>query len=459
MPGHVDLLNNFLVSGWATTGDGKSDVIEVVVNGVSEATVLASYFRDDLQKLGIGEGKCAFRYTFDRPVGLFREAEVLVRSKSTGHDLPGKRQVAPLMFGEAGYHAYYGDRFVVTALRHIERTVSNVLLKARVIAPRGSAFTISCSDVRAICTNLTVTGQPDVARDLNVLAETRSVCQDVSIAISLTADISDVPFIEVKLSIEPSSSPDQAPLYVLGSMFVPVRPLWTALPTEQHWRRVAGPGVSAEMFVAGGFGGAFKIHQLASRWLPAVSAPTVLDWGVGCGRVAVPLKRSFWPEANIIGVDVDEFNVSWCRDNLPDIKVSQIDFYPPIDVESGSIDLLYGISVMTHLTQVAQEVWLRELKRILKPGGICILTVHGDYHVILGPPLPADVYRNIKLYGIADSMQDTTLGSLLPEKGYYRGTIQLRQQIVEAWGKNFDVIQYLPAANSIHQDIVVLRKT
>ena len=40
--------------------------------------------------------------------------------------------------------------------------------------------------------------------------------------------------------------------------------------------------------------------------------------------------------------------------------------------------VVYALSVLTHLGPEAQAAWLRDLRRILKPTGLLIFTVHGD---------------------------------------------------------------------------------
>lgn len=45
---------------------------------------------------------------------------------------------------------------------------------------------------------------------------------------------------------------------------------------------------------------------------------------------------------------------------------------------AGYFDVAYCFSVFTHLNERMQNLWLLELKRILKPGGILLLTVHGE---------------------------------------------------------------------------------
>ena len=164
-------------------------------------------------------------------------------------------------------------------------------------------------------------------------------------------------------------------------MCFPLTHDWLLVPDEPHFHRTCG-AVTANDFITGGVTTAYQLHSLAKVFLGSIDRLSILDWGVGCGRVAVPLKRAMNTGAQIIGMDIDRVNVDWCRAHLDDIAVSLCDFYPPLDLESESLDMIYGISVMTHLTEAAQFVWLKELRRLLKPGGICVLTVHGEHALV-----------------------------------------------------------------------------
>ena len=143
------------------------------------------------------------------------------------------------------------------------------------------------------------------------------------------------------------------------------------------------------------------MHSLAQYFLNETAPLTILDWGIGCGRVAVPLKRCMNPDALVIGVDVDRVNAEWCRDNLPDISTSLSDFYPPLEIPSSSVDMIYGISVITHLTEGAQFAWLKELRRILKPGGVCVLTTHSEYAFLIHNSFDQYIIQQLNTIGIS----------------------------------------------------------
>jgi len=103
----------------------------------------------------------------------------------------------------------------------------------------------------------------------------------------------------------------------------------------------------------------------------------VLDFGCGCGRTLRWLMESY-PATHFYGADVYADAIDWCARNLPDGAFVNSKPEPPLPFESSYFDVVYCFSVFTHLDERMQDMWLIEIKRILKPGGIVILTVHGD---------------------------------------------------------------------------------
>jgi SAM-dependent methyltransferase len=103
---------------------------------------------------------------------------------------------------------------------------------------------------------------------------------------------------------------------------------------------------------------------------------SLLDFGCGCGRVA-----RYWANLEgpaIHGVDTSASLVRWCRRNLTFMEATRIDPLPPLPRPSAQFDLVYALSVFTHLPEEAGRAWMEELVRALRPGGLLLFTVHGE---------------------------------------------------------------------------------
>jgi SAM-dependent methyltransferase len=103
---------------------------------------------------------------------------------------------------------------------------------------------------------------------------------------------------------------------------------------------------------------------------------TILDFGCGCGRVARHWADLDGPE--IHGCDYNPDLVAWCRDKLPFLRTSQNPLLPPAPYVSGSFDLIYALSVFSHLDETLQAAWIAEFRRMLRPGGLLVISVLGE---------------------------------------------------------------------------------
>jgi hypothetical protein len=50
---------------------------------------------------------------------------------------------------------------------------------------------------------------------------------------------------------------------------------------------------------------------------------------------------------------------------------------PPLPFDDGSMDLVYSLSLFTHLPEHQATEWLDDLARVLKPRALLIMTTHG----------------------------------------------------------------------------------
>jgi SAM-dependent methyltransferase len=107
----------------------------------------------------------------------------------------------------------------------------------------------------------------------------------------------------------------------------------------------------------------------------------VLDFGCGSGRVI-----RYWRNlpAKVYGVDYNPRMIEWCRAKLKFAHFQTNRLEPPLGYPVQSFDLIYALSVFTHLDEKNQHSWIQELTRVLKPGGYLLITTHGPCPFYLG---------------------------------------------------------------------------
>jgi SAM-dependent methyltransferase len=103
----------------------------------------------------------------------------------------------------------------------------------------------------------------------------------------------------------------------------------------------------------------------------------VLDFGCGTGRTMVSLHRDA-PNAELWGCDIDEPSIRWAQEHLsPPLNFVSNNELPPVPLDSGTFDLIYGFSVFTHLVDTWSD-WLLEIHRLLKVGGLAVFSFLGE---------------------------------------------------------------------------------
>jgi len=143
------------------------------------------------------------------------------------------------------------------------------------------------------------------------------------------------------------------------------------LPPAGLRYRVAGTS-DRDSFLRIGRQVAEDIAAAITPFLSDESIEQILDFGVGCGRVARHMSRLF-VRSNLTGVDVDEAAVDWCRRHLSGTYLP-LSTVPGLPFSDAQFDLIYAVSVFTHLPADAQTAWLTELRRALKPSGLVLIT-------------------------------------------------------------------------------------
>ncbi len=164
------------------------------------------------------------------------------------------------------------------------------------------------------------------------------------------------------------------------------------LAANRRWRRSHHPSTpippprlifevvhnyNIEAFVAGGNERATTIDNVLSECgFSLRDCRSVLDFGCGCGRVIRHIRDR--TDADLYGSDLNPRLIRWCQENLDFGQFSCNELAPPLNYPEEKFDLVYCISVLTHLDEDLQDRWLAEFQRILASGGALLVTTHGD---------------------------------------------------------------------------------
>ncbi len=209
--------------------------------------------------------------------------------------------------------------------------------------------------------------------------------------------------------------------------------------------------------------GATDLHRLSEVVQKLTGRPLwafdrVLDWGVGCGRLA----RHF-PEQHaqaLTGCDIDRDNVEWCRANLAGRRFVTSSVAPPLPFDDGEFDVVYGVSVFTHMREALQDNWLAELRRITRIGGLVLTTVHGETAVEffrLGPHEHTCMKTAITSQGLMVSSDNAQLDGYVEAADEYVNVFHDRGYVERHWSRYFDVVHVIPGYIFTH-DLVVMRR-
>ncbi len=187
----------------------------------------------------------------------------------------------------------------------------------------------------------------------------------------------------------------------------------------------------------------------------------ILDFGCSSGRVmrhfSSQIESNGW---RIYGCDIQAKAIESMR---ADNWSNGFEFFtsttiPHLPFEDNTLDVIYSYSVFTH-TKYLWDAWLLELKRILKPGGLMIHTVHLEkawefYHT----------NRNEKW--VQESQAPEVYQTPTMEVDYlFDGDASVSQVfwkedvLKNYWSRHFASLEILPpAAEYSFQNRVILRK-
>lgn len=220
------------------------------------------------------------------------------------------------------------------------------------------------------------------------------------------------------------------------------------LPPLRLIMKVAGTPEPAVYFQGGeraaqAIAGLLSRHNIEMRNLAAI-----LDFGCGCGRVLRQWKHL---QAEIHGTDYNRSLTRWCSANLKFATTGWNRLTPPTGYPDQRFDFVYALSVLTHLPELLQLAWMNEFRRILRPSGVLLVSLHGPSYLDSLTSQEQKQFLDGRMVARYEWSKGTNLCCAFHPEVYVRETLS----------KGFDVLDWVPegALGNTHQDAWLLRKS
>ena len=137
---------------------------------------------------------------------------------------------------------------------------------------------------------------------------------------------------------------------------------------HQHARNVRLSGEGPAFFAR------YKVQDVA-RLCAGQSVARILDFGAGVGN-SIPHWREFFHEAALTCLDVSARSLAIASRRYPNAADYQLFDGREIPFPDGQFDVVFAACVFHHIDESHQVPMLRELRRVLAPGGRLIVFEH-----------------------------------------------------------------------------------
>ena len=190
----------------------------------------------------------------------------------------------------------------------------------------------------------------------------------------------------------------------------------------------------------------------------------VLDFGCANGRILrqfAPLAQAdhtkeFW------GCDIDAIRVLWCEENLaPPFHFFVNTSHPHLPFADGYFDFIYAYSIFTHIDDLFTS-WLLELRRVLRPNGYLLITLHDEVSAQWGHDHPDHdlIHKLVTQYWDSFRMLLTgDINMISTGRQHFAPQVFVRREYFLSLVEQFlDVISVTDYAMGFYQTAVLMKK-
>jgi SAM-dependent methyltransferase len=184
----------------------------------------------------------------------------------------------------------------------------------------------------------------------------------------------------------------------------------------------------------------------------------VLDFGCAAGRM-LRFYPPGEPRAERWGVDIKAKHIDWAQQHLgPPMSFAVTTTSPHLPFEDGYFDLVYCLSVFTHMIELA-DAWFLELRRVLRPGGYLFATIHDERSIELLPTQYPDGELTTMLRRLDDETGVLSKRYAAVAVGTEPGTqvFYRREYLLGKWTQFADLVSVIEAPDR-YQTALLFRK-
>jgi len=200
-------------------------------------------------------------------------------------------------------------------------------------------------------------------------------------------------------------------------------------------------------------GGAQSARMIVDLILPhaAPGVLRVLDWGCGPARIVRHLPNLLPVGSIIFGTDYNTRTVEWCRQHIKGVTFSQNNLHPPTTYSDQFFQVIYSLSVLTHLSEASHQAWYSELMRVASPGAVLLLTTQGQAFCEKLTKTEQNQFKNGQLVVRGNVVEGHRVYSAFHPAAYMQALFQGSAVVLEH-------LPGYPQNWGIEQDIWIIRK-
>jgi len=247
-------------------------------------------------------------------------------------------------------------------------------------------------------------------------------------------------------------------------------------PPEELQREIHGHSGEVSLHEAHAFFREVKSYA-AYAGRPVAPHRTMLDFGCGWGRVLRLFMKDIEP-ANLFGTDSTSRFLMEARRCNPSLNFLACGLVPPMILAPESLDYVVSWSVFSHLDEFLATRWVEEFARLLKPGGLLMITTQSRRFIAFCAEMRLRRASGIRLEhpwyeACADSFTDEMAENSRYEAGHFLHAASTRKPhpqshygealiprgfIERNWSHRFRLVEFLDNPVRLPQVLVVLQK-